>query len=46
MKVREIMTANPQSCGPDVTLDAAAHAMWEADCASCPFRTTASWSAW
>ena len=36
MKVREIMTANPQSCGPDVTLDAAAHAMWEADCGILP----------
>ena len=36
MKVKEIMTANPQSCGPDVTLDAAAHAMWEADCGILP----------
>lgn len=38
MKVKEIMTANPRSCGPDVTLDAAAHVMWDADCGILPVR--------
>lgn len=36
MKVKEIMTAPPATCGPDTTLADAAHLMWEADCGILP----------
>jgi CBS domain-containing protein len=36
MKVKEIMTAGPKSCGPDTTLAAAANLMWEGDCGILP----------
>jgi CBS domain-containing protein len=36
MKVRDLMTANPQVCSPDTTVAEAAHLMWEADCGILP----------
>jgi CBS domain-containing protein len=36
MKVRELMTPNPRTCGPDTTVAAAANLMWEGDCGILP----------
>lgn len=36
MRVKEIMTAEPKTCGPDTTLAAAANLMWEGDCGILP----------
>jgi CBS domain-containing protein len=36
MKVKEIMTAEPKTCSPDMTLAAAANLMWEGDCGILP----------
>lgn len=36
MRVKEIMTAEPTTCGPDTTLAAAANLMWEGDCGILP----------
>ena len=36
VRVREVMTPNPRTCGPDDTLQHAAQIMWEADCGCVP----------
>jgi len=36
MKVRDIMTRDPQCCGPDTNLAAAAGLMWSNDCGALP----------
>jgi len=36
MKIKDVMTAKPQTCSPDTTLAAAAALMWEADCGVLP----------
>lgn len=36
MKVNEIMTAEPRTCTPDMSVAAAARQMWEADCGILP----------
>lgn len=36
MKVQEVMTSNPQACGPDANLATAAMLMWESDCGILP----------
>jgi CBS domain-containing protein len=36
MKVRDLMTANPQVCSSDTTVAEAAHLMWETDCGILP----------
>lgn len=36
MKVREVMTVRPESCGPDANLSAAAMIMWRNDCGVVP----------
>ena len=36
MKVREVMTEPALTCNPDMSLAAAAEAMWEADCGTLP----------
>lgn len=36
MKVQELMTSNPQTCGPDTNLAAAAMLMWDGDCGTLP----------
>ena len=36
MKVKELMTSDVKSCGPDTNLAAAAKIMWEDDCGAVP----------
>lgn len=36
MKVKEIMTTEPRSCTPDMTVAEAAHLMWDGDCGILP----------
>lgn len=36
MKVKDIMTSEPETCTPRTTLASAAHLMWEADCGILP----------
>ena len=36
MKVKELMTSDVKSCGPDTDLAAAAKIMWEGDCGAVP----------
>jgi CBS domain-containing protein len=36
MKVKDLMTANPQVCSPDTTVAEAAHLMWDTDCGILP----------
>ena len=36
MKVKEIMTTDPMTCTPEVTLAAAANLMWQGDCGILP----------
>jgi CBS domain-containing protein len=36
MKVRELMTSDVKSCGPDTNLATAAKIMWEEDCGAVP----------
>jgi CBS domain-containing protein len=36
MKIKDIMTAQPRTCTPDMTVAAAAHEMWEGDCGILP----------
>jgi CBS domain-containing protein len=36
MKVKELMTKEPQTCTPDTTVAEAAQRMWEADCGILP----------
>ncbi len=36
MKVQELMTSNPQTCGPETNLAAAAMLMWDGDCGTLP----------
>src|SRR5262245_54455538 len=36
LKIEALMTQNPKCCGPNDTMDLAAHLMWENDCGSLP----------
>ena len=36
MKVEQIMSRNPRSCGPNSSLDVPARTMWESDCGFVP----------
>jgi CBS domain-containing protein len=39
MKVHEIMTTAPETCGPETNLAAAVERMWRADCGALPVMT-------
>ena len=36
MKVKDLMTADPLTCAPELSVAAAAHLMWEGDCGILP----------
>ncbi len=43
MKVQDVMTSNPQTCGTETNLATAAMLMWEGDCGTLPVVSDSGW---